>query len=407
MKKVCFVVSPIGPEESETRQESDALLWVIGQALAPYGFEVVRADQITKSAIITTEMVQLIQESALCITVLTGHNPNVFYETGRRHETGRPFIQLIRADQNLPFDVAGIRTITYSEIENMRGAAKLIEQISGFVKEFEKQGYGAAGTGASLASIGASLDRIERKIGSLGGQVTLTQTASPEIATEGSWIRKLMGNPGDQIVEALRQGDIIAAGRALTRFEQVVGGTSKLLYYAGMVASGGYEPAVEMIYRIIQDPKGPLSSQEVRIGLGGIVQSYSITDQERFGAPRLEKLVQGLLANEPSNETKAFYLNQLQKNYFGAEMLEEARRAGEQAVKYDPSESAYYVNLAMVYEKLELNAKVVDAMDSVVELPKVTAEHLQAAIQAYAKNGFNDKAALAMERLKKLPSLRA
>ena len=109
-KKKCFVISPIGDDNSDIRKEADALLWIASSALEKYNFEVIRVDQIARSTVITNEIIQLIQESELCLIVLTGHNANVFYEAGRRHETGRPFIQLIKKGESLPFDVASIRT---------------------------------------------------------------------------------------------------------------------------------------------------------------------------------------------------------------------------------------------------------------------------------------------------------
>ncbi len=95
-QKKCFMISPIGDEKSPVRQEADSLLWIAQNAVEKYGFDVIRVDQIARTTQITTEIIQLIQESELCLIVLTGHNPNVFYEAGRRHETGRPYIQLIR-----------------------------------------------------------------------------------------------------------------------------------------------------------------------------------------------------------------------------------------------------------------------------------------------------------------------
>src|SRR5438874_38444 len=96
-KKICFVISPLGMEDSEIRKQSDDLYELILQpSLEKFNFDIVRADKIPRPAVITTDIIQLVQEADLCIIDLTDHNPNVFYECGRRHETAKPFIQIIR-----------------------------------------------------------------------------------------------------------------------------------------------------------------------------------------------------------------------------------------------------------------------------------------------------------------------
>jgi len=115
-KKTCFIISPIGPEDSDTRKTADDFLELLVEpALAKYDFVVTRADKIARPSTITADIIRLVQESDLCIIDLTNNNPNVFYECGRRHEAGRPFIQMVRKgdEGSLPFDVSGIRTVIY------------------------------------------------------------------------------------------------------------------------------------------------------------------------------------------------------------------------------------------------------------------------------------------------------
>ena len=107
-EKICFVISPIGDKDSDIRKHADAFLKLLVEpALGEFGFNVVRADQIATSSVITNDIVEYVQQSELCLVDLTFHNPNVFYECGRRHENGKPTIQLIKNGEQLPFDVAG------------------------------------------------------------------------------------------------------------------------------------------------------------------------------------------------------------------------------------------------------------------------------------------------------------
>src|SRR5262245_21930030 len=106
--RTCFVVSPIGADGSEVRTNAnDFLDLLVEPALEKYGFLVTRADRIAQPTAITTDIVKLVQEADLCIIDLTNNNPNVFYECGRRHETGKPFIQMVQKGHEaaLAFDV--------------------------------------------------------------------------------------------------------------------------------------------------------------------------------------------------------------------------------------------------------------------------------------------------------------
>ncbi len=103
-KKTCFVISPIGEDGSDVRQFADDIFELLIQpALKTFNFEIVRADKIPHASTITSDIIQLVQNAELCIIDLTNHNPNVFYECGRRHETGKPFIQLIKKGEKLPY----------------------------------------------------------------------------------------------------------------------------------------------------------------------------------------------------------------------------------------------------------------------------------------------------------------
>lgn len=112
-KKNCFVICPIGKAGSSERVRSDALLkHIFTPVLAEKGYKPVRADQIPKAGMITTQIINLVVESPLVIADLTGGNPNVFYELAIRHATGRPYIQIIESGSAIPFDTSGVRTIS-------------------------------------------------------------------------------------------------------------------------------------------------------------------------------------------------------------------------------------------------------------------------------------------------------
>ena len=168
-KKTCFVISPIGKDDSDIRKYVDDFLELLVEpALELFDFNVIRADKIAgASTTITNDVVGLVQRSDLCIVDLTFHNPNVFYECGRRHETGLPTIQLIKKGENLPFDVAGVRTIEY-DLSDPRTTLESVKLIQKFVRDINITGsYGAQSSGVSLTSLAETLSRIERALSNL------------------------------------------------------------------------------------------------------------------------------------------------------------------------------------------------------------------------------------------------
>ena len=89
---------------------------VIAPACTAFGLEAVRADMIARSGEIPEQIFRQLRDSPVVIADLTGANPNVMYELGLRHTTGRVTIQ-IGEKGRLPFDVAAIRTIMFKRTE--------------------------------------------------------------------------------------------------------------------------------------------------------------------------------------------------------------------------------------------------------------------------------------------------
>lgn len=112
--KTCFVIAPIGDEGSETRRRSDQVLThIIKPATKECGYEALRADEISEPGIITSQVIQHLIDDQLVVADLTGRNPNVFYELAVRHTVKKPVVQIIQADETIPFDVAPSRTIHF------------------------------------------------------------------------------------------------------------------------------------------------------------------------------------------------------------------------------------------------------------------------------------------------------
>ncbi len=111
-ESICFYITPIGGEDSEQRKHSDFFMeFVITPALKEFGLRLVRADQIGKPGMIGRQVLEHILHARLVIADLSFHNPNVFYELCLRHATRQPTVQVIRASEDIPFDIDQYRTV--------------------------------------------------------------------------------------------------------------------------------------------------------------------------------------------------------------------------------------------------------------------------------------------------------
>lgn len=131
----CFVIGPIGDpyaaHDSPEREAYEHHLGIFEQVIAPacerLGITAVRADGIAHAGDINEQICRHVIESDLVIADVSGGNPNVMYELGLRHITGKPTIHIGEAGQ-LPFDIASIRTIRYQRARShLAGARKEIE----------------------------------------------------------------------------------------------------------------------------------------------------------------------------------------------------------------------------------------------------------------------------------------
>lgn len=117
-EKVCFFITPIGEQDSDIRKRADLVLkFIVRPIVEKHGYKAIRADEIDKPGMITSQLIQHIVNDPLVIADLTDRNPNVFYELAIRHAIRKPLVQMIRKGELLPFDVAGTRTIPYDHTD--------------------------------------------------------------------------------------------------------------------------------------------------------------------------------------------------------------------------------------------------------------------------------------------------
>lgn len=115
----CFIVMQFSPEYDDLYNH------VIKPVCERNGYSAIRADDFANSGLILNDIISSIRNSAVIIADITPDNANVYYEVGFAHGIGKPTILMSdKSRQRLPFDLAGFRTLFYS---NSIGGKQIIE----------------------------------------------------------------------------------------------------------------------------------------------------------------------------------------------------------------------------------------------------------------------------------------
>lgn len=218
-KKICFVVAPIGPENSSIRERSDTIFkYVITPSVTPLGYEVQRADIPSEPGVISERIIRQVMDDELVIADLTGGNPNVFYELCLRHAVGKPCIHIIEQDDKIPFDVnqLNIISINYKDLASAEKVKQEIKEQIEVIHSGDFKMMTPLSTGinmqalkesgnlieSSLADIMSKLSHIESKISALmtnksGTPLGFAEDLKVEIA--GQKIKDIL----DSVVESM------------------------------------------------------------------------------------------------------------------------------------------------------------------------------------------------------------
>ena len=134
-ERMCFVITPIGDEDSEQRRHANMILKNVIEPVADeLGLAPKRADQIDRAGLITKQIFECLANARICVADLSFNNPNAFYELGVRHMCKLPTVQMIRKGDRIPFDVSQGRTIkidmtdVYTVMESVESAKRELRQ---------------------------------------------------------------------------------------------------------------------------------------------------------------------------------------------------------------------------------------------------------------------------------------
>ena len=218
-QKKCFIISPIGNLDTPESERNDQVRdYIIKEAMGTLGYQAIRADEIDEAGSITSQIMQHIFEDDLVVADLTDRNPNVFYELAVRHATRKPFVQIIKENQTIPFDVQGMRLIFY-DLGNPASVHKAKTEIVGQVNSWEADSQPDVQTPISLPldflrisqrrdadssgvldilplieRISSSTQEAREEIQQVSRRVATSGTARPPIAIVHSRVSRAMGS---------------------------------------------------------------------------------------------------------------------------------------------------------------------------------------------------------------------
>jgi hypothetical protein len=142
--RTAFVIGPIGDKDADIGSSGRSLyedsIQIFEEVIVPacraFGVDPVRVDKFSRTGEITDQIFRFIRDADLVIADVTGANPNVMYELGARHTTGKLTIQIGERDR-LPFDVSAIRTIFFKRSESglIEARRRLSDAISVGMRE--------------------------------------------------------------------------------------------------------------------------------------------------------------------------------------------------------------------------------------------------------------------------------
>lgn len=383
MSKTCFVISPIGSEGSETRKDADEFLeYLVEPSLEKYNFDVIRADKIPRPTVITSDIIRLVQESDLCIIDITNSNPNVFYECGRRHETGRPFLQMIKKGSvtDIPFDVAGIRTIEY-DLSTTGEARRSVKELQSFIDEIVNSGFSEKSAGHTMASIGDALARIERKISGVLANKSGDVGRSQKIDRDAK-IQLLMAHPVNAFYTLLEDNDFPAA-LSITEKVKLVSDLETYLSGLGILAAAGYEPAIDVIEKNIDATLNEaktnlkLATACIKIIAESYDKFYTNTGQQAEGIEKLEKLYE-LATSEDHfpNETLAHLAWKVSSLAYRCDDHEKSKVYDKITTKLCPETPSYWFNLVLACEFTNDKEVLINALKNLKGCENLDEDHL-------------------------------
>lgn len=168
-QKKCFVISPIGPDGSETRKHADTVFeCIILPACSPPDhsghYIAERGDHKAAPGKITDQIYEDILGSDLIIVVLTESNPNVYYELAIAQSAAKPVILLLEKGYDAPFDIKDQRIIYYDFDPQQIYHGTYVKQLRAAITALEsRRGRSVVPFAPELAPLGDPMHAVYQR----------------------------------------------------------------------------------------------------------------------------------------------------------------------------------------------------------------------------------------------------
>jgi hypothetical protein len=138
-KKKCFIMMPIADHKDYPDGHfSRVYEFLIKPACDLAGLEPYRADDNKASDMIMIDILQKLIECDMAICDISSRNANVFFELGLRQAFNKKTILITDGAQVPPFDISGLRNVSYSPSLRVDTVSVEMFKISEMLKETEK-----------------------------------------------------------------------------------------------------------------------------------------------------------------------------------------------------------------------------------------------------------------------------
>lgn len=137
----CFVIMPISAQ-SDYDEGHFTLVYedIIRPAIETAGMIPTRADETKNTNLIQLDILKQVIGSKMAVCDMSARNANVFYELGMRQAFDLPTVLMRDDSTDAPFDVSGLRYVTYKRDMRYRDVRKAIEDLTSTIKAtFEKR----------------------------------------------------------------------------------------------------------------------------------------------------------------------------------------------------------------------------------------------------------------------------
>ncbi|MEZ8408739.1 hypothetical protein AB6C88_13085 [Vibrio splendidus] len=137
----CFVIMPISSQDGYDDGHFQLVYEdIIKPAIIAAGLNPFRADESKNTNLIQLDILRNVIESPIAICDMSSKNPNVFYELGMRQAFDLPTVLLRDEITNAPFDVNGLRYVTYKKDMKHRDVVSAVDELTvALVDTFEKR----------------------------------------------------------------------------------------------------------------------------------------------------------------------------------------------------------------------------------------------------------------------------